>query len=52
VQKNLEKAVILIVFLSILPMIVHWLQERRRGESVEEAAIETVLPGVEVSEEH
>lgn len=35
IGKNLEKAVIVIVFLSILPMVVHFLQERKasRGES-------------------
>ena len=31
VQKNLEKAVILIVVLSILPMVIHWLRERKKG---------------------
>ena len=51
VQKNLEKAVILIVILSILPMIIHWIQERKKGESAEEAVIETVLPGVEIGKE-
>ena len=50
VQDNLEKAVILIVILSILPMIVHWLQERKKGETPVEAAVESVAPGV-VSEE-
>lgn len=30
VKNNLEKAVLLIVFLSILPMIVHWVQERKK----------------------
>lgn len=51
VKENLEKAVLLIVFLSILPMIIHWIQERRKGEPVEEALIETIAPGLEVGEE-
>jgi membrane-associated protein len=46
VKENLEKAVLLIVFLSILPMIIHFVQERRH-KSTEAAAIETVAPGVE-----
>ena len=50
IQKNLEKAVILIVFLSILPMIVHYFQERKTKGS-EQAAMESMAPGVEVETE-
>lgn len=50
IQKNLEKAVILIVLLSIAPMIVHWLQERKKGHSVADATTETIAPGVDVEE--
>ncbi len=50
VQDNLEKAVLLIVLLSILPMIVHWLQERKKGEAPVEAVVESVAPGVSVEE--
>jgi membrane-associated protein len=46
VQDNLSKAVILIVILSILPMVVHFLQERKH-KSAAAAALETVAPGVE-----
>ena len=48
VQENLEKAVILIVLLSIAPMVVHWLQERRKGHAPIEAVVETIAPGVDV----
>lgn len=48
VKDNMEKAILLIVFLSIAPMIVHWLQERRKGHSPTEAVVETVAPGVDV----
>lgn len=48
VKDNMEKAILLIVFLSIAPMIVHWVQERRKGHSPTEAVIETVAPGVDV----
>lgn len=44
VQNNLEKAVILIVFLSILPMIVHFIQERRH-KGTAAAAVDSVAPG-------
>ena len=47
VRDNMEKAILLIVFLSIAPMIVHWLQERRKGTPPAEAVIETVAPGVD-----
>ncbi len=47
VKDNLEKAVLLIVFLSILPMVVHWVMERRKGAGVLEATADTVAPGVE-----
>ena len=50
VQDNLEKAVILIVLLSIAPMIIHWLQERKKGHSAIEAIVETIAPGVDVEE--
>lgn len=50
VQDNLSKAVILIVLLSIAPMVVHWLQERKKGRAPIEAAIETIAPGVDVEE--
>jgi membrane-associated protein len=44
IQKNLEKAVLLIVFLSILPMILHFFQERKqRGTGA--AAVDSVAPG-------
>jgi len=46
VRDNLSKAVLFIVFLSILPMIVHFLQERRHKTTVQ-AAVETIAPGVE-----
>lgn len=42
VQKNLEKAVLLIVFLSITPMIVHFFQEKARGKSAAAAAAESL----------
>lgn len=48
VKDNMEKAVLLIVFLSIAPMIVHWIQERRKGAEPVEAIVETVAPGVDV----
>jgi len=51
VQKHLEKAVILIVLLSILPMVIHWLSERKKGRAPIEAAIETAAPGVDATED-
>lgn len=47
VKDNMEKAILLIVFLSILPMIVHWFQERRKGRKAAEAVVETIAPGVD-----
>ncbi len=44
IQKNLDKAAILIVFLSILPMIVHYFQERKHKGEAEGAA--SVAPDV------
>ena len=46
IQDNLEKAVLLIVFLSILPMIVHYFQERKTKSSGA-AVIEAIAPGTE-----
>ena len=52
VKENFEKAVIGIIFLSILPMIIHFVQERRsKHESVAAAAVETVAPGLDVPED-
>ena len=50
VQHNLDKAVVLIVLLSILPMIIHWLQERKKGSAAGKAIVETIAPGVDVDE--
>jgi membrane-associated protein len=50
IQKNLEKAVILIVFLSILPMIVHWWQERKHHRTQTGAVVESVAPGLGIDE--
>ncbi len=50
IQKNLEKAVILIVFLSILPMIVHYFQERKHPAD-KPAALESMAPGIEAESE-
>lgn len=47
VKDNFEKAVIGIVLLSILPMIIHFIQEKRKGKSEEEAVVATVAPGLE-----
>ncbi|HEX8234641.1 MAG TPA: VTT domain-containing protein [Abditibacteriaceae bacterium] len=49
VKQNFEKAVIGIVLLSLLPMVIHFVQERRH-KSAEAAAVETVAPGLEVDE--
>jgi len=49
VERNLSKATLLIVFLSILPMIIHFIQEKRH-KSTSAAAIETIAPGVEIEE--
>lgn len=47
VKDNFEKAVIGIVLLSILPMIIHFIQEKRKGKSEKEAVVATVAPGLE-----
>jgi membrane-associated protein len=47
IKDNFEKAVLGIIFLSILPMIVHFVQERRKGKSEEAALVSTVAPGLE-----
>jgi hypothetical protein len=49
VKENFEKAVIGIVLLSIMPMVIHFIQERRH-KSDAAAAVETVAPGLEVDE--
>src|SRR5690606_4804435 len=48
VKDNFEKVIIGIIILSILPMILHWWQERKAGHGAEEAIIETIAPGLEV----
>lgn len=47
IRDNFEKAVLGIIFVSILPMIIHFVQERRRGKSEKSAAIAATMPGVE-----
>lgn len=42
VEKNLEKAVIVVILLSISPMFIHWLQHRRAKRA--EAATQTPAP--------
>lgn len=51
VKENLDKAVYLIVFLSILPMIIHWVQERRQHKTEIGAVVETIAPGLEINED-
>ena len=48
VKDNMEKAIMLIVFLSIAPIFVHWVIERLKGAKPVEAVVETVAPGVDV----
>jgi membrane-associated protein len=48
VKDNMEKAIMLIVFLSIAPIFVHWVLERVKGAKPVEAVVETVAPGVDV----
>jgi len=38
VDEHIEKVIVLVVFLSLLPGVIHWLKVRRRGQSA------TVLP--------
>jgi membrane-associated protein len=48
IKNNFEKAVIGIVFISILPMVFHFIQERKAmHQSVEDALVHTVAPGVD-----
>jgi membrane-associated protein len=47
VKANFEKAVIGIVILSILPMVIHFLQERRLKHK-SSATVGTIAPGVDV----
>lgn len=48
VKDNMEKAIMLIVFLSIAPIFVHWVIDRLKGAKPVEAVVETVAPGVDV----
>ena len=49
VKDNFEKAVIGIIILSILPMVIHFVQERRlKHKSPAAAAVDTVAPGLDV----
>ena len=47
IKENFEKAVLGIILLSILPMIIHFVQEKRQGKSEEEAIVATIAPGLE-----
>ncbi len=47
VKENFEKVIYLIIFLSILPMIIHFVQEKRQGKSEKAAVVATVAPGLE-----
>lgn len=39
VEENLEKAVLIVIFLSISPMLVHFIQERRRKTKLAESVV-------------
>lgn len=47
IKNNFEKAILLIVFLSILPMILHFVQERRHAKDASAAVAATTTVGVE-----
>lgn len=42
IKNNFEKAVLGIVFISILPMVFHFIQERKHGVSPGEAAVDSI----------
>ena len=42
IKNNFEKAVLGIVFISILPMVFHFIQERKHGVSPSEAAVDCI----------
>jgi membrane-associated protein len=42
IDKHIEKVIILVIFLSILPGIISWLKERKRGTGDREPGTETV----------
>jgi membrane-associated protein len=50
-KEHLELLVLGVIFLSILPMILHWLTERKAAR-VAASPVESVARGLEVGEEH
>ena len=44
IKENLSKAVLIIVFLSVLPMVIHFIQERKH-KGTAGAAVDSVAPG-------
>jgi membrane-associated protein len=47
VEKKIDKVILVVIAVSLLPMVIHFIQEKRHGKSTEEAAIGTVAPGLE-----
>jgi membrane-associated protein len=47
IRDNLEAAILLIVFLSVLPMVYEYLKHRREAKAIAAAAAETVTDAVE-----
>ena len=47
VEKKIDKVIIIVIAVSLLPMLIHYLQEKRKGKSAEEAVVSTVAPGLE-----
>lgn len=47
IDKQVDKVALVIVAISILPMVVHYFQEKKHGKSNDEAAVSSVAPGME-----
>ncbi len=47
VEKKIDKIIIIVIAVSLLPMLIHYLQEKRKGKSEKEAVVAAVAPGIE-----
>ncbi len=50
IEKNIDKLVIVVVAVSLLPILIHWLKERRHQMAQEAGLDETAITGTSGSD--
>ena len=47
IERSVDKVILVVIAVSLLPMIIHFIKEKKEAHGTEEAVVSTVVPGME-----